>query len=183
MPRPSGRARALRGLLLEALDGCDETVLDRLGPLATWSALAALWESGWLGAGKSTVRATCAQIRQRLREIANARRSIAEAAELPAGAVLCIEGTIVEATARDLVIDDGSGEPAHARSDDAHWLSARVAPLPGDRVTVLGFADSELDSRRAPVGPRRLPRRVVIRAAGLPLIAHLGTVAMPTRAR
>ena len=72
---------------------------------------------------------------------------------------------------------------AYARSENARWLSPRLAPLPGDRVTILGFADSEVDATRAPAGPRSLPRRVVIRAAGLPLIAHLGSLAEAPRAR
>jgi uncharacterized protein YdeI (BOF family) len=179
----TGRARALRDLLLEALGGCDEALLERLGSLASWNAVAALWQGGWLGAGKSSMRATGAQIRRRLREIAQARRSIAEVLALPAGTPVCIEGTIIEATAHDLVVDDGSGELAYARSEDARWLSPRLAPQAGDRVTVLGFADSEVDATRAPPGPRTLPRRVVLRAAGLPLVVHLGAMAEPTRAR
>ena len=179
----TGDARELRDLLLEALDGCDETLLERLGQLASWNAVIGLWEGGWLGAGKSSPRATRAQIRLRLREIARARCSIADALALPAGEVVCIEGAVVETTAHDLVVDDGSGELAYARSEGAWWINPRVAPLPGDRVTILGFADSDLDTTRAPHGPRALPRRVVIRAAGLPLIAHLGALAEPPGAR
>jgi hypothetical protein len=177
------RAHELRALLLEAMRGCDDALLARLGPLASWNALVALWEGGWLGAGKSSVRATCAQIRQRLRAIADSRQSIAAVLGLTAGTPVCIAGTIVEATAEDLVVDDGSGELARARSDGGWWDNARVAPLAGDRVTLVGFADSEVDLARAPDRPRALPRRVVIRAAQLPLIAHLGALALPTRAR
>jgi hypothetical protein len=170
-----GRALKLRDLLQGALGGCDPALLERLGPLASWNAMVALWEGGWLGPGRASVRATAAEIRVRLRMIAEARRPIAEALALPAGEVVCIEGTVVEAAARDLVIDDGSGELGYARSQEAVWLNPRLAPLAGDRVTVVGFADSELDTTRAPVHPRALPRRMVIRAAELPLIAHLGT--------
>jgi hypothetical protein len=170
----SGYGRALRELLLEALDGCDEDLLERLGQLASWNAIIGLWEGGWLGAGKSSPRATRAQVRQRLREIADARRSIAELLSLESGTVVCVEATVVEVTARDLIVDDGSGELAYARSEGAWWINPRLAPAAGDRVTLLGFVDSELDATRAPAGPRSLPRRVVIRAAGLPLIAYLG---------
>jgi hypothetical protein len=177
------RASELRGLLLEATRGCDDALLARLGTLASWSALLALWEGGWLGAGKSSVRATCAQIRQRLRAIADSRHPIAALLSLPAGTPVCIEGTIVDAGADELIIDDGSGERAHARSRTGWWDNARPGPQAGDRVTVVGFADSEVDPTRAPAGPRALPRRVVIRAAHLPVIAHLGALALPTRAR
>jgi hypothetical protein len=175
--------RALRELLLDALDGCDESLLDRLGELATWNAIIGLWEGGWLGTGKSSPRATRAEIRQRLREIAEARRSIVELLTIEAGTVVCVEGAIVEVTAHDLIVDDGSGELGCARSEGAWWINPRLSPRVGDRVTLLGFADLELDPTRAPEGPRSLPRRVVIRAASLPLIAHLGTLAEDTRAR
>jgi hypothetical protein len=177
------RAHELRDLLLESMRGCDDGLVARLGTLASWNALLALWEGGWLGGSRSTVRATRAQIRQRLRLIADSRRPIADVPALSAGTPVCIEGTIVEATAEDLVVDDGSGELARARSDSGWWDNARLAPLAGDRVTLVGFADSEVDPTRAPAGPRVLPRRVVIRAAQLPLIAHLGALALPTRAR
>jgi hypothetical protein len=170
----SGRGRALRELLLDALDGCDEALLHRLGQLASWNAIIGLWEGGWLGAGKASPRATRAQVRQRLREIADARRSIAELLNVQAGTVVCVEGTIVGVTAHDLIVDDGSGELGYARSEGAWWINPRLVPVAGDRVTVLGFADSELDAAAVSEGPRSLPRRVVIRAAGLPLIAHLG---------
>jgi hypothetical protein len=179
----SGYGRALRELLLEALDGCDEALLDRLGQLATWNAIIGLWEGGWLGPGKSSARATRAQVRLRLREIADARRSIAELLSIEAGTVVVVEGTIVEVTAYDLVVDDGSGELGYARSEGAWWINPRLVPLAGDHVTLLGFADSEVDATRAPEGPRSLPRRVVIRAAGLPLIAHLGGMAEHAPAR
>ena len=179
----SGYGRALRELLLEALDGCDEALLDRLGQLASWNAIIGLWEGGWLGAGKSSPRATRAQVRQRLREIAEARRSIAEVRALDAGTVVCVEGNIVGVTAHDLIVDDGSGELGYARSEGAWWINPRLSPQAGDRVTLLGFCDSEVDATRAPEGPRSLPRRVVIRAAGLPLIAHLGAMADATPAR
>jgi hypothetical protein len=179
----SGYGRALRELLLEALDGCDEALLDRLGQLATWNAIIGMWEGGWLGAGKSSPRATRAQVRQRLREIADARRSIADLLSMEAGTVVCVEGTIVEVTAYDLIVDDGSGELGYARSEGAWWINPRLVPAVGDHVTLLGFSDSEVDVSRAPEGPRSLPRRVVIRAAGLPLIAHLGAMAEPAPSR
>jgi hypothetical protein len=179
----SGYGRALRELLLEALDGCDEALLDRLGELATWNAIIGLWEGGWLGQGKSSPRATRAQVRQRLREIADARRSIAELLSIEAGTMVVVEGTVVEVTAYDLVVDDGSGELGYARSEGAWWINPRLVPVAGDHVTLLGFADSEVDATRAPEGPRSLPRRVVIRAAGLPLIAHLGGMAEHAPAR
>jgi uncharacterized protein YdeI (BOF family) len=166
-----------------SVQGCDDALLARLGTLASWNALVALWQGGWLGAGKSSLRVSGAQVRARLRAIADARRSIAQVLSLPAGAAVCIEGTIIETTAEDLIVDDGSGELARARSETEWWHNPRVAPLPGDRVTIVGFADSEVDPTRAPDNPRALPRRVVIRAAGLPLIAHLGALALPTRAR
>jgi hypothetical protein len=177
------RAYELRELLLESMRGCDDALLARLGTLASWNAVLALWEGGWLGVGKPTLRATCAQVRQRLRIIADSRRPIVEVLALSAGTPVCVEGAIVEATAEDLVVDDGSGELARARSDSGWWDNARLAPLAGDRVTLVGFADSEVDPTRAPAGPRTLPRRVVIRAAQLPLIAHLGALALPTGAR
>jgi hypothetical protein len=170
----SGHGRVLRGLLLDALEGCDEGLLDRLGQLASWNALVGLWEGGWLGAGKSSPRATRAEIRQRLREIAGARRSLAELLSVPAGTVVCVEGTVAGVTAHDLILDDGSGELGYARSEGAWWINPRLVPATGDHVTLLGFADSEVDPTRAPEGPRSLPRRVVIRAAGLPLVAYLG---------
>jgi hypothetical protein len=173
----------LRDLLLEALEGCDESLLERLGQLASWNAIIGLWEGGWLGAGKSSPRATRAQIRMRLREIADARRTIAELPALEGGTVVCVEGAIVGVSARDLLVDDGSGELACARSEAAWWINPRLTPRVGDRVTLLGFVDLELDPTRAPEGPRSLPRRVVIRAAGLPLIAHLGALAEPAGAR
>jgi hypothetical protein len=179
----SGYGRALRDLLLEALDGCDEALLDRLGQLATWNAIIGMWEGGWLGAGKSSPRATRAQVRQRLREIADARRSIADLLSVEAGTAVCVEGTIVEVTAYDLVVDDGSGELGYARSEGAWWINPRLVPAVGDHVTLLGFADREVDASRAPESPRSLPRRVVIRAAGLPLIAHLGAMAEPAPSR
>jgi hypothetical protein len=176
-------ARALRAMLLEALEGCDEELLARLGPLASWNAIAGLWEGGWLGQGKSSPRATRAQVRQKLREIAAARRTIAEVPALPAGTMVCLEGAVVEVTPRDLVIEDGSGERAHARSEGAWWINPRLSPREGDRVTVLGFVYSEVDETRAPRNPRELPRRVVIRAAALPLMAHLGGLAEEPGAR
>jgi uncharacterized protein YdeI (BOF family) len=179
----TGPGRALRELLLDALEGCDESLLERLGQLATWNAIMGLWEGGWLGGGKSSSRATRAQIRVRLREIADARRSIAELYALEAGTMVCVEGAIVEVTAHDLIVDDGSGELATARSEGAWWINPRLSPQPGDGVTLLGFLDLELDPSRAPDGPRSLPRRVVIRAAGLPLIAHLGALAEDAGAR
>ena len=179
----SGYGRALRELLLEALEGCDEALLDRLGQLASWNAIIGLWEGGWLGAGKASLRATRAQVRQRLREIAESRRSIADLLSIESGTAVCVEGTVVEVTARDLVVDDGSGELGYARSEGAWWINPRLSPRPGHRVTLLGFADSEVDATRAPEGPRSLPRRVVIRAAGLPLIAHLGAMAEPAPSR
>jgi hypothetical protein len=179
----AGRAQALRGLLLEALKGCDEELLERLGTLASWNALLALWEGGWLGPMHASMRMSIAHVRHRLRKIAAARRSIVEVLALPAGTAVVVEGTIVEATAQDLVIADGSGELARARSAAEWWLNPRLSPMAGDRVTIVGFADSEIDPTRAPDNPRALPRRVVLRAAGLPLIAHLGTLALPARAR
>jgi hypothetical protein len=170
----AGRARALRDLLLEAVGGCPAELLEQLGALGSWNGIVALWEGGWLGPERASVRATCAQIRVRLRAIARARHSAADVLGLAAGTVVCVEGTIVATSPEDLVVDDGSGELAYARSENARWLSPRLAPLPGDRVTLLGFADSEVDATRAPASPRALPRRVVIRAAGLPLVAHLG---------
>jgi len=175
--------RALRDLLLDALEGCDETLLDRLGQLASWNAIIGLWEGGWLGAGKSSPRATRAQIRLHLREIADARRRVVDLLALEAGTVVCVEGAIVEVTPRDLIVDDGSGELACARSEGAWWINPRLTPRAGDHVTLLGFVDFELDPSRAPDGPRSLPRRVVIRAAGLPVIAHLGALADPHAAR
>ena len=179
----SSRGRALRELLLEALDGCDDGLLERLGQLASWNAIVGLWEGGWLGPGRSSPRATRAEVRQRLREIAGARRSIAQLLSVESGTVVCVEGIIVGVTAHDLIVDDGSGELGYARSEGAWWINPRLVPAAGDRVTLLGFADSEVDGSRAPEGPRSLPRRVVIRAAGLPLIAHLGAMADPATAR
>jgi hypothetical protein len=167
--------------LLEALAGCDDRVLAGLGALGSWSALAALWEHGWLGAGKPSVRATCAEIRQRLREIARSRCSIAEVLAAPAGAVVCIEGTIAEIGEERVLVEDGSGESADLRPGEVRWLGRR--PAAGERVTVLGFADSAVDPTRAARGPRALPRRAVIRAAGLPPVAQVGALALPARAR
>jgi hypothetical protein len=179
----SGVARALRAVLLEALEGCDEELLARLGPLASWNAIAGLWEGGWLGQGKSSPRATRAQVRQKLKEIAGARRTIAEMVALPAGTMVFIDGIVVAVSARDLVVDDGSGERAYARSEAAWWKNPRLSPREGARVSVLGFAYSELDESRAPRNPRELPRRVVIRSAALPLVAHLGALAEEPSAR
>jgi hypothetical protein len=177
-----GRATALRALLLEALEGCDERVLEGLGPFASWTALAVLHDSGWLGSGRRSLRAAAAQLRGRLREIAGARHPIAAALALPAGTPLLVGGNITAVSALDVVVADDSGESAHVRPGDVRWLSA-VTPLAGDPVTILGVVDSEVDPTCAPHGPRALPRRVVIRAAAHPVIAHLGAMALDPRAR
>jgi hypothetical protein len=177
----TGRARALRGLLLEALAGCDERVLGGLGALASWQALTVLWEHGWLGAGKLSVRATCAQIRERLREISRARCAIAAVLAAPAGTVVRIEGTIAEVTEAAVRVEDGSGECADLLRAETQWLGR--PPQVGERVTALGFADSVVDPAQPARAPRALPRRAVIRAAGLPPIAHVGPLALPGRAR
>jgi hypothetical protein len=179
----AGRAQALRDLLLEAVQGCDDALLERLGTLASWNALAALWEGGWLGPSHSSMRVSVAQARQQLRMLAAARRPIAQLLALPAGTAVVVEGDIVSVTPDDLVVDDRSGELAHARSTEEWWLNPRLVPMAGDRVTLVGFLDLEVDETRAPEHARALPRRVVIRAAALPLIAHLGALALPTGAR
>jgi hypothetical protein len=174
-----GGGRALRGLLLEGLRGCDDRVLAQLGPLASWRALATLWEMGWLGTGKSSVRATSAEIRQRLRQIAEARRSIADAAALAAGAPVCVQGDVTRASTAELMLEDNSGEPAFIPVAELRWIGQPRAAAEGDRVTVLGFAHTELDPAQAPSAPRRLPQRVVIGAAALPAIAHLAMEGAP----
>jgi hypothetical protein len=160
--------RALRGLLLEALKG-EEALLERLGAFGSWRALATLWEAGWLGGGHTSARATAAEIRHHLREVVAARRSIAD---VTAG-VVWVEGGVIRAGADDLLLDDNSGETALIPRAELRWIGGLPPALEGDRVSVLGFAAPELDPSLPPSGPRRLPRRVVIRSADLPAIAHL----------
>jgi hypothetical protein len=164
--------RALRGLLLEALEG-EGTLLARLGVFGSWRAMATLWETGWLGGGHRSARATAAEIRQRLRQIAAARRSIAEAAAVPTGAPVWVEGGVIRAGAETLLLDDNSGETALIPCAELRWIGGPPAAGEGDRVTVLGFAAAEVDPSLAASAPRRLPRRVVIRSADRPAIAHL----------
>jgi hypothetical protein len=167
-----GGGRALRGLLLEALEG-DDSLLTRLGAFGSWRALATLWETGWLGRSHRSARATAAELRQRLREIAAARRSIAEAAAVATGAAVWVEGGVIRAGVEALLLDDNSGETARIPSAELRWIGGPPAAGEGDRVTVLGFAAPEVDPSLAAPAPRRLPRRVVIRSADRPAIAHL----------
>jgi hypothetical protein len=153
-------------------------VLARLGPFASWVGLVALYDGGWLGAHSLSARTAPARLRARLRELARARRSLAEAGR----GVLLVDGNVVAVTAVDLFVEDGSGETARVPRAEIVWLR-RHTPRERDRVTLLGFADSEVDPTRAPTGPRRLPRRVVIRAAEFPVIAHVATLEMPLTAR
>ena len=165
---PGGRG--LRGLLLDALDG--DELLGKLGPFGSWRALATLWETGWLGRGHRSARATAAEIRQRLRAIAAARRSIAEVPSVVTGATVWVEGGVIRAGAEALLLDDNSGETAHIPSAEVRWIGWPPAAGEGDSVTVLGFAAAEVDLSLALSAPRRLPRRVVIRSADRPAIAH-----------
>ena len=166
----SSSARALRALLLEAVRGSDEAVLAGLGALSSFVALSALWQAGWLGGGKRPGRATSAEIRRRLREIGAARRTAAEAALLPAGAVALLEGNVVALSPLDL--DDGSGELARVGPGPVHWID-RQAARQGDRVTLLGFVECVLDPTQPPSGPRHAGRRLLVRSARLPLVAHV----------
>jgi hypothetical protein len=167
-------SRGLRGLLREAVQGTAATDLDRLGPLATFEALAALWHSGWLGPGHSSPRATAAEVRQRLRQVARARVSVAEAAALPVGTVVLVTGTLrLESGSRSddagetLVIDD---DGARASLSPLHWIGSAARD---GTVTVLGFTDPRLDPGAAAAGPRRSPTRLWLSSAGLPLMACL----------
>jgi hypothetical protein len=164
-------ARTLRAWLQRAAGGDGDALLARLGPFGSFAALTALWEAGWLGAAQRSPRITEARIRQRLREIGDARRTIAEAALLPAGATVLLEGAVTALS--PLALDDGSGERASVPAAPARWIGAAGPPIEGDRVTLLGFADPTVDLTQAPPGPRRTPRALLVRAAGLPLVAHL----------
>jgi hypothetical protein len=166
----SGSPRALRALLLEAVRGSDGAVLAGLGSLSSFRALSALWQTGWLGGGQRSGRATSAEMRQRLREIGAARRTLAQAALLPAGAVALIEGRVVALSPLDL--DDGSGEIARVPPAPIHWID-RQAARQGDRVTLLGFVDRALDPTLPAPGPRQPASRVLVRSAQLPLVAHV----------
>jgi hypothetical protein len=166
-------ARTLRAWLQRAAGGEGEALLARLGPFGSFAALTVLWEVGWLGAAQRSPRITEARIRQRLREIGGARRNIAEAALLPAGATVLLEGMV--AALSPLVLDDGSGERASVPEPPARWIGGAGPAIQGDRVTLLGFADPALDLTQAPRGPRRTPRALLVRAARLPLVAHLAS--------
>jgi hypothetical protein len=172
MPAP----RALRALLLEAVRGVDGAVLEGLGPLGSFRALAALWATGWLGERKPTARATSAAIRHRLREIGAARRSLAQAALLPAGAVVLIEGRVVALSPLDL--DDDGGEMVRVPPPPVRWIDSR-APRQGDRVTLLGFVDRALDPSLPPRGPRQSPTRLLVRPALLPLVGQVTAAGKP----
>jgi hypothetical protein len=163
-------ARDLRALLLEAVRGSDGAVLAGLGSLSSFRALSTLWQTGWLGGGKRSGRATSAGIRQRLREIGAARRRLAEAALLPAGAVALIEGRVVALSPLDL--DDDSGEIARVPAGPIHWIDHQSA-CQGDRVTLLGFVDRALDPSLPAPGPRQPASRLLLRSAQLPLVAHV----------
>jgi hypothetical protein len=165
----------VRALLLEAVSGGAEAILPALGALASFRALAALWQAGWLGSGKISPRAASAEIRQRLRAIAATRRSLAEAATVPAGTPVLVEGTLVA----PFTLDDGSGERAELAG--VRWIDGR-APAQGDRVTVLGFVERALDPSRPPPGPRQLATRLVLRSAALPLLGQTAQRA-PGKAR
>lgn len=176
-----GHASALRALLRQALQTCDASVLEALGPFATWEALAVLYDGGWLGGGQRSARVAGATIRRRLRGLAAARTTIAAALAHEAGRAVLVEGNILAATAVDLVVADET-DAARVPAGDVRWVS-RVGVCEGARVTLLGVADSEVDPTRAPDGARVLPRRLVLRAADLPVIAHLGAMEMQPRAR
>lgn len=159
--------RNLRALLLEAVQGIDLADLDRLGPLATFEALAALWQSGWLGEGHRVQRVTVAEMRQRLRQVARARVSIAEASALAAGAVVLVRGELRPSTDGTLVIDDGEW----ALVAEVRWIGS---PARDGTVTALGFADPRFDADAAPAGPRRSPKRLWLGSTRLPVIACRG---------
>jgi hypothetical protein len=170
--RASPGPALLRALLLEAArgPGMDVTLM-RLGPFASFQALTALWQAGWLGGGQSSARASSAEIRQRLRAIGEARRTAAEAMEAPVGEPLLVGGVL--ASLASPVLCDETGAVVRVALEGAHHVG-RPAPLTeGDRVTVLGFADRELAADEAPGGPRRLPYRVIVRAAHLPVVVHM----------
>jgi hypothetical protein len=173
-------ARTVRAWLRHAAGGADEALLARLGPLGSFAALTELWEAGWLGEAGRSARITEARIRQRLREIAVARRSIAEAALVAAGTTVLLDGTV--AALSPLCLEDGSGERASVPSAPGRWIGGTPPPAEGDRVTLLGFADPVLDLTRPPHGPRRSPRALLVRAARLPLIAHLAPRQSPGKA-
>jgi hypothetical protein len=159
--------RNLRALLLEAVQGIDLADLDRLGPLATFEALAALWKSGWLGEGHRLQRVTAAEMRQRLRQVARARMSIAEASALAAGALVLVRGELRPATDGTLVIDDGE----RALVAEVRWIGS---PARDGTVTALGFADPRFDPDALPAGPRRSPKRLWLASTHLPVVACRG---------
>jgi hypothetical protein len=165
-------ARTVRAWLRQAA-GSDETLLARLGPFGTFAALTVLWEAGWLGVRRRSDRLTEAGIRHRLRAIAGARRSIADAAVLAAGTAVLLEGTV--SALAPLSLEDGSGERASVPAAPEHWIGVAGPAGEGDRVTLLGFAEPALDLTRPPRGPRRPGRAVLVRAARLPVIAHLAS--------
>jgi hypothetical protein len=159
--------RSLRALLLEAVQGIEPADLDRLGPLATFEALAALWHSGWLGEGRRVSRVMVAEMRQRLRQVARARVSITEAGALEAGAVALVRGELRCSGVGPLVIDDGE----QALVAEARWIGS---PARHGTVTVLGFVDRRFDPEAAPAGPRRSPTRLWVASTRLPVIACRG---------
>jgi hypothetical protein len=166
----------LRALLLEALRGCAPATVDGLGALATWPALVALWDAGWLGGSRASEAATIARVRRRLRVIAAARVSVAAVSTVKAGAVVCVTGEVGELRAPDeLLLADAAGDLALVALSDARWVGDRRTPHVSDGITVLGFADRSLDTAARSPDPRRPPRRAVVRAGDLPLVAALET--------
>jgi hypothetical protein len=161
-------ARTLRALLLRA---AGDELLAPLGPWASFEGLTALWDAGWLSGGEvhpaRAGRVTSARIRRQLRVIAGARRSIASAALLAAGAAALLEGTV--AGLGPLCLEDGSGERVWVPEPPAIFVGGPARAR--DRVTVLGFVDHQLDPGLPPRGPRQAPARLLIRPARLPLVA------------
>jgi hypothetical protein len=80
-----------------------------------------------------------------------------------------LEGVVAEVA--PLCLDDGSGERASLLEPPRRWIGGAPPPREGDRVTLLGYADPTFALAEAPRGPRRSPRRLLVRAARLPLLA------------
>jgi hypothetical protein len=166
-----GGARNLRALLLEALRGTDDRVTEGLGALASWQALVALWDSGWLGGGRTSARLAAADIRAHLRELASARRPITAVEHAALGELVCITGELLPTPFEDvLLVSDREGASIVVLVPvGTHFVGGPLAIR--DRVTVLGFADHEPDPDLARATPRGMPRRAIIRASsGTPVL-------------
>lgn len=161
-----GSVRTLLALLLEALRGADDSVVDRLGALASWQGLMALADAGWLASGRGSVRYAAVEMRARLREIAAARRALASIERAAHGETICVTGEVTGSSGVDVaVVSDDAGASVLVDLTGARVVPQR--PLSsGEQVTVVGFADSAPDAALTAISSRSLPRRPILRGSG-----------------